>query len=549
MRHTLISSLVGMAITIRLAAAPAHNVHAARPSRQHEPATVVPFTGTASLTYTSSDSLTPARATKDLSRNEQIETFSVRDATHWRVNVHVVSLAIDSHDQTIVSDGHQVVTYSTLSNHAFRLSNGVQQSLFVLSALLGSHGAAVSTTTANYIRFAKSNPKVKVRSLGQTQLLGRTTDVLQISPIGFTSTGSCSGPRDCASKEKGYGRAKVWLDHEHGVVLRYEESGTSRLSGAAHGYRYLVTSITFGSGPSNVDLAYVPPVAVADTPRNQSGSSSGNSSGSGSAMQFQAPPGFVAVGQPTVQGATLSLRGAGNGEEWLSSGTVFATGIFRGSPQQGFLYIKERIRALGLPAELMTGEVHAAGDCSVWTGTFADGLRWLAMMRGKIAILVVANKLSRADLVHYAATGICRAPIVPQLSASDLRNTALDRLESEIDITRQILGWAISAAPSTSDKSVLKRFDTRLQSLDRTVFAIRNRGNSKAMYNGPGYPPPGNHAFKDTLQGLKGEIGAAKFNLAQAEAAVQTPADRRTLEQQGVVFDDLVRAVDTILHR
>jgi hypothetical protein len=96
---------------------------------------------------------------KDLSRNEQIETFSVRDATHWRVDVHAGSPIIDSHDQTIVSDGHHIVTYSTLSNHAFRLSNGVQQSIFLLSALLGSHGAAIGTTTATYIRLTKSNPK------------------------------------------------------------------------------------------------------------------------------------------------------------------------------------------------------------------------------------------------------------------------------------------------------------------------------------------------------------------------------------------------------
>jgi len=226
---------------------------------------------------------------------------------------------------------------------------------------------------------------------------------------------------------------------------------------------------------------------------------------------------------------------------------VYATGIFRGSSQQGFVYIKERIRALGLPAELITGKTQAAGACGVWTGTFADGLRWLAMMRGKIAILVVANKLSQAGLVHYAAKGICRAPVVPQPSATDVRNTALDRLETEIDITRQILGWAIVAASSASDKATLKGFDTRLQNFNRTVFAIRNRGNPKAAFSGPGYPPAGHHAFKDTLQGLKGETGVAKSNLAQAEAAVQSPTDRQTLQQQGTVFDDLVHAVDAIL--
>jgi hypothetical protein len=42
-------------------------------------------------------------------------------------------------------------------------------------------------------------------------------------------------------------------------------------------------------------------------------------------------------------------------------------------------------------------------------------------------------------------------------------------------------------------------------------------------------------------------MGAAKDNLSAAEAAVQLPADRQTLEQQGTVFDDLIRAVDAML--
>jgi hypothetical protein len=80
-----------------------------------------------------------------------------------------------------------------------------------------------------------------------------------------------------------------------------------------------------------------------------------------------------------------------------------------------------------------------ARSCQVWTGAFADGLRWLTMMRGQIAILVVANKLTTTELVQYAAKGVCGAPIVPPPSASEVENTALDHLEVEIDITRQIL--------------------------------------------------------------------------------------------------------------
>ena len=314
MRHTLISSLLGMVVTIGLAAAPVHRVHAARPSRQHEPASVVPFTGTASLTYTSLNSLVPARATNDLSRSEQTETFSVRDATHWRVDVHGGAPIIDSQDQTIVSDGHQVVVYSTLSNRAFRMPNGIKGGASLLSSLLGSRGAPIGTSAADYIRLVKGNPQVKVRSMGQAQVAGRLADILQIFPV-TVSTGPCSGSSDCAKKSKGYGTATMWLDHERGIVLRYEEHGVPKRFGGDRAYNYTVTGITFGHGPSDADLAYVPPVAVQTVPQRGGGISSGYGSGSGSNMQFQAPPGFIVVGQPTVQGATLSLRGAGSGEE------------------------------------------------------------------------------------------------------------------------------------------------------------------------------------------------------------------------------------------
>lgn len=336
----------------------------------------------------------------------------------------------------------------------------------------------------------------------------------------------------------------MWLDHEHGIVLRYEQHGVPKKFGGDAGYRYAVIGITFGQGPSDADLASVPPVAVHDVPE---GSGTSGGSGSDSGMEFQAPPGFIAVGPPSVKGTSLSLQGVGFGDEFLSDGTSYVMGTFRGGSRQGFVYVKERIRALGLPVEFMTGTVQAAGSCRVWTGHFTDGLRWLAMSRGTIAILVVANKLTEVDLVHYAATGICTAPIAPPLTAREVRNTALDHLETEINITRQILGWAIRAAPSASDKSTLITFDKRLQALDRTVFAIHNRDNPKAAYSSPSITLEGHHAFKDTLRGLKGEIGLAKSMLAQAAATLQTSADKTTLQQRGTVFDDLVRAVDVMV--
>jgi hypothetical protein len=243
----------------------------------------------------------------------------------------------------------------------------------------------------------------------------------------------------------------------------------------------------------------------------------------------------------------MSLTSFGDGGEWLGAEMTYAQGLFRGDASQGFVYVKERVRAPGLPAELTAGTAQAAGSCQVWTGAFRDGLNWLAMMRGQIAILVVVNKLTQADLVQYAASGICMAPIVPPPSPKEVQDTALDHLEVEIDITRQILGWAIAAAPTAADKRILKGFDRRLQAFDRTIFSIRHRGDPQAVYSPPGFPPAQKQPFKDTVEALTGEMGAAKHMLAEAEAAVLSPADRQTLVQKGTVFDDLIRAVDAMV--
>lgn len=545
-RYTRLSWFVsGLALMLGLAAVPARGAQAAPPARQSRQTVMVPFSGTATVTSTLPDSLIPAKAISALVRSERAETFAVRDATHWRVDVHVTTPIIDSHDETAVADGQHVVVYSTLFNRAFRMPGGVTQSGSLLSLLLQSRGAPLGATTAQYIELAKRNPREKVRFLAPAEVLGRTADVLRISPLVSISRGSCTGPKDCAKKTKGYGSATIWLDHEYGVVLRYEEHGIPKQFGGGQGYRYVVTSIVFGHGPTDADLAAPPPVAIGDLPQNSGAQTGGGGGGPG--IAFQAPPGFVVVGNPVTHGPALSLRGSGNGGEWLSGGLSIAEGVFRGGPTQGFVYVKERIRALGLPAALTAERAQAAGSCQVWTGTFSNGLTWLAMMRGKIAILVVADKLTQADLVRYAARGICTAPIASLPSAREVQNTVLDHLETEIDITRQILGWVRAAAPSAADKQTLKAFDVRLESFDRTVFAIRHAGDPQAVYSPPGFPPVQRHAFADTVQGLKGEIPAAKSQLAGAESAVQSPADRQRLVQQGIVFDDLVRAIDAML--
>ncbi len=121
---------------------------------------------------------------------------------------------------------------------------------------------------------------------------------------------------------------------------------------------------------------------------------------------------------------------------------------------------------------------------------------------------------------------------------------ALDRLRGEIAITRQITGWAIQDAPSGADMTTLQGFDGRLQAFDRTVFAIQYRGDPSAVYSGPWFPPHPAGPFEQDLQATQGELCAAHAALANAVAALTSKTGRQTLEQQGVVFDDLAQAVN-----
>lgn len=123
----------------------------------------------------------------------------------------------------------------------------------------------------------------------------------------------------------------------------------------------------------------------------------------------------------------------------------------------------------------------------------------------------------------------------------------LHRLEGEINITRQILGWTIEAAPSDAEKQTLSSFDQRLQSFARIVFAIASRGTPNAEYGGPGFPPPQHHPFADAVDALRQEISIAKHELRVAEEAVLSPDDRQTLEQHGTVFDELIKAADAMV--
>lgn len=494
---------------------------------------LTPFTGTAQFVVSTGDPEMPQALRADLGTQRETMTFSVRDADHWRVDLHVTAPVLQSRDETIVADGQGPVAYNTLSNMALQYP-GARSASYLLGGLL-MDSAPLGTTATRYVALARRNPRVKVRLVGHQQILGRRADIVRISPlVSAAGRGSCRGSRQCVSKVKGYGYELEWLDHQTGLVLRMVQRGVPRRFGFGT-FQYAVTSLTVGQGPSDADLAYVPPVPV--QPLSGGGAVTGESGPSGPSG-FQAPPGFVTVAVP----AGMSLDGVGQAFDWPNNGPTSFTVTFRGS-EQGIVSVAQQIRGLGLPAALTSGAPIQAGACAAYAGTFPDGVNWVAMQRGQVAILAVATRLAASQLAQYAATGICDAPLSPPLTAQQIEQSALQNLSTEIGITRQILVSAIRAAPNARDRRVLKGFDARLATFDQTVFAMANPG---VAYRPPAFGPAQHTTFRYAVSALRGEIKAAQAQLTAAEAAVQSPADRQTLAQQGAVFAELLRAVSAM---
>jgi hypothetical protein len=70
--------------------------------------------------------------------------------------------------------------------------------------------------------------------------------------------------------------------------------------------------------------------------------------------------------------------------------------------------VQEQWRANGALPFFQTGIQRQAGACTVWTGIYAYGTRWLAYTDGNVSLLASSNAFSQARPARYARTHICR---------------------------------------------------------------------------------------------------------------------------------------------
>lgn len=415
-----------------LPAAGTQDVLAAPPvARQAEPswpidASIFPFSGTAETTGDSlPNTILPPSTAHDVGHRQTIVEWAVADATHFRVTFHRLEPILASGTTDFVANGGPLISYSEGAASAERLPLTADTGVATINALLSTGVIRpLARSVVGYLAaYVTGHKGVHATLTGQEQVLGRTADVIDVHPIYSANESSCtsdsSGKQHCVTHRHSYGKARIWIDDEHLIVLKVQFSGIPDRYGG--NFEYHLTSVHFGQGPSAADLASVPAVPLQEPPSTTGSSGSGEVS-IGSA--WHAPPPFIDVGPPSgAKGAPFMPVSVSEEHDALHGGPVGIAVVFAAKRpvalrtpagasrvKGAYLYLQERIRDTGPPAWQTMGTQTTAGTCTVWTGDFSDHVHWLGLTRGDVSLLASSRSLNRAALIRYAATQICAHP-------------------------------------------------------------------------------------------------------------------------------------------
>jgi hypothetical protein len=376
------------------------------------------YSGTAEWTASGpADQLVPVRANGDLGALHMTSTWAIADRTHFRIETRTSSPPLETQTSVYAADGGTAaIWYRDIDAVALAMPLspvGTPASEFLTGGALPFTSGSIGQYVDQYNHLGSG---VHARLLAPQSYLGRTVDVVEVHPVSTGTTSSCStnarGKQHCTEVTHGYGRERIWVDHEYPVILKVQVTGIPRQQGGNHTYQ--VTSITFGQQPTPSQLAFTSPVPVTD-PGNSSASNASSGTTLGGTTGWQAPPGFVSAGAPTgPHGHPYTSGGSSETGQPGGQGIAGVSVIFgRGRTHThgitaNFVLIQERKRENGPPPLFASGTGRTAGTCRTVTGTFPDGLHWLGFVRQDIYVLVSSDSLAEGNLAQYVATAMCR---------------------------------------------------------------------------------------------------------------------------------------------
>jgi hypothetical protein len=319
---------------------------------------------------------------------------------------------------TIVADGSHTVAYSSIDRVAWSVPGAGAIGWPVGFGVAFSVNGTIAQLVANM------NQRVHgthARLLGERTIDGRATYLVKAWPATRISSGGCSNAQECLRKSHGYGYTLLWLDKDHMTTLRYELRGPRA---QVQRLVYRVTSITYGAGPTQAELAFQPPVPVQHPGNGDEFSTGSGGTFGGISGKWIPSGGFLPADAPrNAQGHPLLQANSGTEDSAITRKPVGVDVLFaahvssivtrralRGGPTASgtYVYLEEHLRLNGIAPFFTAGIPHRSGGCSVWTGSYNNGFRWLGMQRGRVGIMLTSNSLSQGQLVTYARTQFCK---------------------------------------------------------------------------------------------------------------------------------------------
>lgn len=372
--------------------------------------------------------------------------WAIRDVRHYRIEATTELPAIQAGTVTYIRNGETLLVYDHRSEEALRqdltaedrdppVRDLLQETPagFELGRLLngGTWSGPYPDPTVSIRQYLVSlrgspfeeplHPAEYARIVGSTTLLGQSVDIVDFGPLersDYITGCSFTRPGHCLHHPTGRGYERVWVSTRHPLVLRYEQRGTGEPSSAFRPVtrmRMRVTSLHVGVGPTDHQLQYRPPASIRVEKRGTASEVSGGGNGDASTeptpifRPLLAVSGPNGADEPDVPAFYQFYSGPARTPAELDQ--VWSAGAYGPRDQVigPYVEVQEYVQWHGLPAAWRQGVPHRAGRCTVYTGAYADGQRWLALQRAPLSIVASTNRLSTRQLVQYAATVLCTA--------------------------------------------------------------------------------------------------------------------------------------------
>ena len=248
-------------------------------------------------------------------------------------------------------------------------------------------------------QWRERGPDTDVRLGGEETVLGRRTQIVELRPAWRSGASSAATapsegeeaapPVDGAASSGGV--VRVLIDPERMFIMRWAVDG----EGGGQSYSAEVTALEYGEPIDEVLFAFEPPPDAREVSAPDSGGGCSGMTLGG--LGFGVPASFLRPSYlPSGHGSSAS--GAESGAD--GCGPV-ATWALLEDGDGGYVLLRQRVRADGVPAALRTGEAVRVGGHDGFASQDA-GVVQLVWAEGEIVAQLTSNALSLEELLRIA---------------------------------------------------------------------------------------------------------------------------------------------------